>query len=79
MTTIFEAREALDKATGIVKQLILDDALLTDDLDSYREYLNFWEEVNDTLRMLDRFEEDSEGVKRSIRYDAMVAEENSYD
>jgi hypothetical protein len=79
MTTIFEAREALDKATGIIKQLILDDALLTDDLDSYREYLNFWEEVNDTLRMLDRFEEDSEGVKRSIRYDAMVAEENSYD
>ena len=79
MTTIFEAREALDKATGIVKQLILDDALLTDDLDSYREYLNFWEEINDTLRMLDRFEEDSEGVKRSIRYDAMVAEENSYD
>jgi hypothetical protein len=79
MTTIFEAREALDKATGIIKQLILDDALLTDDLNSYREYLNFWEEVNDTLRMLDRFEEDSEGVKRSIRYDAMVAEENSYD
>ena len=79
MTTIFEAREALDKATGIIKQLILDDALLTDDLDSYREYLNFWEEINDTLRMLDRFEEDSEGVKRSIRYDAMVAEENSYD
>ena len=79
MTTIFEAREALDRATGIIKQLILDDALLTDDLDSYREYLNFWEEVNDTLRMLNRFEEDSEGVKRSIRYDAMVAEENSYD
>ena len=79
MTTIFEAREALDKATGIVKQLILDDALLTDNLDSYREYLNFWEEVNDTLRMLNRFEEDPEGVKRSIRYDAMVAEENSYD
>jgi hypothetical protein len=79
MTTIFEARKALDKATGIIKQLILDDALLTDDLNSYREYLNFWEEVNDTLRMLDRFEEDSEGVKRSIRYDAMVAEENSYD
>jgi hypothetical protein len=79
MTTIFEAREALDKATGIIKQLILDDALLTDDLNSYREYLNFWEEVNDTLRMLNRFEEDSEGVKRSIRYDAMVAEENSYD
>ena len=79
MTTIFEAREALDKATGIIKQLILDDALLTDELDSYREYLNFWEEVNDTLRMLNRFEEDSEGVKRSIRYDAMVAEENSYD
>ena len=79
MTTIFEARKALDKATGIVKQLILDDALLTAELDSYREYLNFWEEVNDTLRMLNRFEEDSEGVKRSIRYDAMVAEENSYD
>jgi len=79
MTTIFEAREALDKATGIIKQLILDDALLTDDLNSYREYLNFWEEVNDTLRMLNRFEEDSEGVKRSIRYDVMVAEENSYD
>lgn len=80
MTTIFEAREALDKASKIVKELIMADKLLTEDQQSYSEYLNFWEEVNDILRMLDRFEEDAEGVKRVLIYDTMTQEgENYYD
>lgn len=78
MTTIFEAREALDKASKIVKELIMADKLLTEDQQSYSEYLNFWEEVNDILRMLDRFEEDPEGVKRVLIYDTMTQEGEDY-
>jgi len=78
MATIFEAREALDKASGIIKELIMADKLLTQEQESYSEYLNFWEEVNDILRMLDRFEEDAEGVKRGLIYDVMT-EEGSWD
>ena len=79
MATIFEAREALDKASGIIKELIMADKLVTDVQRDYSEFLNFWEEVYNLDRLLNRFDEDPEGVKRSIRYDAMVAEENSYD
>jgi hypothetical protein len=45
MTTIFEAREALDKAAGIIKELIMADKLVTDVQRDYSEFLNFWEEV----------------------------------
>ena len=80
MTTIFEAREALDKASGIVKELIMANKLVTDDQQSYSEYLNFWEEVHEMLRMLDSFDEDAEGVKRVLIYDTMTKEgENYYD
>ena len=79
MTTIFEAREALDKASSIVKELIMADKLLTEEQRSYSEYLNFWEEVNDILRMLDRFEADPEGVKRVLIYDVMTEEGSSYE
>ena len=80
MTTIFEAREALDKASGIVKELIMSNKLVTDDQQSYSEYLNFWEEVHELLRMLDSFDEDAEGVKRVLIYDTMTKEgENYYD
>ena len=80
MTTIFEAREALDKASGIIKELIMANKLVTDDQQSYSEYLNLWEEVHELLRMLDSFDEDAEGVKRGLIYDAMTTEgENYYD
>ena len=80
MTTIFEAREALDKASGIIKELIMANTLVTEDQKSYSEYLNFWEEVHEMLRMLDSFDEDAEGVKRVLIYDAMTTEgENYYD
>jgi len=80
MATIFEAREALDKASGIVKELIMANKLVTDDQQSYSEYLNFWEEVHELLRMLDSFDEDAEGVKRVLIYDTMTKEgENYYD
>lgn len=79
MATIFEAREALDKASSIIKELIMADKLLTEEQRSYSEYLNFWEEVNDILRMLDRFETDPEGVKRVLIYDVMTEEGSSYE
>jgi len=80
MSTIFEAREALDKASGIIKELIMANKLVTEDQQSYSEYLNFWEEVHELLRMLDSFDEDAEGVKRVLIYDAMITEgENCYD
>ena len=80
MATIFEAREALDKASGIIKELIMADKLLTQEQESYAEYLNFWEEVHELLRMLDSFDEDAESVKRVLIYDTMTKEgENYYD
>lgn len=80
MTTIFEAREALDKASGIIKELIMGNKLVTEDQQSYSEYLNFWEEVHELLRMLDSFDEDAESVKRVLIYDTMTKEgENYYD
>jgi len=80
MTTIFEAREALDKASSIVKELIMANKLVTEEQQSYSEYLNFWEEVHELLRMLDSFDEDAEGVKRVLIYDTMTKEgENYYD
>lgn len=79
MATIFEAREALDKASGIIKELIMANKLVTEDQQSYSEYLNFWEEVHELLRMLDSFDEDAESVKRVLIYDAMTAEGDSYD
>ena len=78
MATIFEAREALDRASGIIKELIMADKLLTQEQESYSEYLNFWEEMHDILRMLDRYDEDAEGVKRGLIYDVMT-EEGSWD
>ena len=79
MATIFEAREALDKASGIIKELIMANKLVTEEQQSYSEYLNFWEEVHELLRMLDSFDEDAESVKRGLIYDAMTAEGDSYD
>jgi len=80
MATIFEAREALDKASGIIKELIMANKLVTEEQQSYSEYLNFWEEVHELLRMLDSFDEDAESVKRGLIYDTMTEEgENYYD
>ena len=80
MTTILEAREALDKASGIIKELIMADKLVTDVQRDYSEFLNFWEEVYNLDRLLDRFDEDSDSVKRGLIYDAMTTEEeNCYD
>ena len=80
MTTIFEAREALDKATGIIKELIMADKLVTDVQRDYSEFLNFWEEVYNLDRLLNRFDEDAESVKRGLIYDTMTEEgENYYD
>ena len=79
MATIFEAREALDKVSGIIKELIMANKLVTDDQQSYSEYLNFWEEVHEMLRMLDRYDEDAEGVKRGLIYDVMTEEGSLYE
>jgi hypothetical protein len=78
MATIFEAREALDKASGIIKELIMANKLVTEDQQSYSEYLNFWEEVHELLRMLDSFDEDAESVKRGLIYDTMTKEGENY-
>ena len=79
MSTIFEAREALDKASSIIKQLIMANKLVTDVQSDYSEFLNFWEEVYNLDRLLDRFDEDADSVKRVLIYDAMTAEGDSYD
>ena len=78
MATIFEAREALDIASGIIKELIMADKLVTDVQRDYSEFLNFWEEVYNLDRLLNRFDEDAEGVKRGLIYDVMT-EEGSWD
>ena len=75
MATILEAREALDKASSIIKELIMADKLVTDVERDYREFLDFWEEVYNLDRLLDRFDEDADSVKRVLIYDAMTAEE----
>ena len=80
MATIFEAREALDKASGIIKQLIMANKLVTDVQRDYSEFLDFWEEVYNLDRLLDRFDEDADSVKRGLIYDTMTEEgENYYD
>lgn len=78
MATIFEAREALDKATGIIKELIMADKLVTDVQRDYSEFLDFWEEVYNLDRLLDRFDEDAESVKRVLIYDTMTKEGENY-
>jgi hypothetical protein len=74
MSTIFEAREALDKAVAIVKELIMADQLVTDVERDYREFLDFWEEVYALDRLLDRYDRDASNVKRELIYDAMTEE-----
>ena len=79
MATILEAREALDKASSIIKELIMADKLVTDVERDYREFLDFWEEVYNLDRLLDRFDEDADSVKRVLIYDAMTAEGDGYE
>mgnify|MGYP001061688137 FL=1 len=79
MSTIFEAREALDKAVAIVKELIMADQLVTDVERDYREFLDFWEEVYALDRLLDRYDRDASNVKRELIYDAMTAEGIDYE
>ena len=79
MSTIFEAREALDKAVAIVKELIMADQLVTDVERDYREFLDFWEEVYALDRLLDRYDTDASNVKRELIYDAMTAEGIDYE
>jgi len=79
MSTIFEAREALDKAVAIVKELIMADQLVTDVQRDYSEFLDFWEEVYALDRLLDRYDTDASNVKRELIYDAMTAEGIDYE
>ena len=78
MTKIEQAREALDKAASIVKELIMADQLVTDVERDYREFLDFWEEVYALDRLLDRYDRDASNVKRELIYDAMIEEGNNY-
>ena len=79
MSTIFEAREALDIASSIIKELIMADKLVTDVQRDYSEFLDFWEEVYNLDRLLDRFDEDAESVKRGLIYDTMTEEGDYYE
>lgn len=79
MTTIYKAREALDQASAIIKQLIIDDALVTDVQRDYSEFLDFWEEVYQLDRLLDRYDRDATVTKQLLIYDAMIEEGSSYD
>ena len=77
-TKIEQARESLDKAVSIVKELIMTDALVTDVERDYREFLDFWEEVYALDSLLDRYDRDASNVKRELIYDAMIEEGNNY-
>ena len=79
MSTIFEAREALDIASSIIKELIMADKLVTDVQRDYSEFLDFWEEVYNLDRLLNRFDEDAESVKRGLIYDTMTEEGDYYE
>ena len=70
MTTIYKAREALDQATAIIKQLIMDDKLVTDVQRDYGEFLDFWEETYALDRLLDRYDRDTEVTKRLLIIEA---------
>lgn len=74
VTKIEQARESLDKAVSIVKELIMADQLVTDVDKDYREFLDFWEEAYQLDRLLDRYDKDASNVKRELIYDAMTAE-----
>ena len=78
VTKIEQARESLDKAVSIVKELIMADALVSDVERDYREFLDFWEEVYALDRLLDRYDTDASNVKRELIYDAMIEEGNNY-
>ena len=78
VTKIEQARESLDKAVAIVKELIMADQLVTDVEKDYREFLDFWEEAYQLDRLLDRYDKDASNVKRELIYDAMT-EEGIYD
>ena len=73
-TKIEQARESLDKAVSIVKELIMADQLVTDVEKDYKEFLDFWEEAYQLDRLLDRYDKDASNVKRELIYDAMTAE-----
>ena len=79
MTKIEQARESLDKAVSIVRELIMADQLVTDVERDYREFLDFWEEVYNLDRLLDRYDRDASNVKRELIYDAMIEEGNDYE
>ena len=79
VTKIEQARESLDKAVAIVKELIMADQLVTDVEKDYREFLDFWEEAYQLDRLLDRYDNDASNVKRELIYDAMQEEGNDYE
>ena len=79
VTKIEQARESLDKAVSIVKELIMADQLVTDVEKDYREFLDFWEEAYQLDRLLDRYDNDASNVKRELIYDAMTAEGIDYE
>ena len=79
MTKIEQARESLDNAVSIVRELIMADQLVTDVERDYREFLDFWEEVYNLDRLLDRYDRDASNVKRELIYDAMIEEGNDYE
>ena len=70
MTPIYKAREALDQATAIIKQLIIDDQLVTDVQRDYSEFLDFWEEAYALDRLLDRYDRDATVTKRLLIIEA---------
>lgn len=78
MTTIYKAREALDQAAAIIKQLIMDDALVTDVQRDYGEFLDFWEETYALDNLLDRYDRDAEVTKLLLIIEAQE-EEGCYD
>lgn len=79
MSTIYEAREALDKTTSIVKELIMADKLYTDVQKDYSAFLDLWEEIALLDMLLQRYETDASNVKRELIYDTMVEEGNDYE
>lgn len=79
MTKLDEAQEAINRATQLVRELIMADKLMGDNDSEYIKFLDLWESIHDINSLIDRWNEHEDEVKRELIYDAMQEEGNNYE
>ena len=79
MTRLDEAQDAINKATQLVKELIMADKLMGENDSEYIKFLDLWESIHDISSLIDRWNEHEDDVKRELIYDAMQEEGNDYE